>query len=195
MSINREGVEGNGWHTFAGALIVLVAAALLFIGGRALLAAASQQVLAAVIPAVFAVVALIWSNIYQQRKQIEQQQRQKKAEVYEAFMHYWFRVMRLERKELPEDEREKMDQEYYTTVSPKLIAWASEDFLKAYATHAAPTESPPEEDYSIFDFEKMFFLVRSDLGYSDNDPQSGALLKTFLTGVDEVLEERRDVEE
>jgi hypothetical protein len=159
-----------------------------------LLTSASPQLASSIVSAggivLVAVLSAILSKRAEQRREIEQEQRAKKAQVYEAFLSHWFAVMRGVRGELPEDERKEMDDNYYGSVPPQMVAWASEAVLREYAAHAAPLRSEDEEG-SIFDFERVLFAIRKDLGHSNEGLQRGDLMRLFLTGVDELLEEER----
>ncbi len=147
----------------------------------------SAAVIAAVATVLVSVSSLIWSNRSQQRQSIQQEQRKQRAAVYEELLVYWLGVMRGERRRASEKQRKEMDNAYYRSVPPKMLAWASEPVLKEYALHAAPLEEG-EEDRSILDFEELLFAIRKDLGYSNEGLKRGDLLRTFLTGVDAALE-------
>jgi ABC-type multidrug transport system fused ATPase/permease subunit len=144
-------------------VIVVVYVALVPVVLKAVLnlwTSASQQVQAAVIVTsgtiLVSVASLILSKRAEQRREIEQEQRAKKAQVYEEFLDHWFAVMRGVREELPEGERKEMEDNYYGSVPPQMVAWASEAVLREYAAHAAPLGSEDEEG-SIFDFERVLF--------------------------------------
>ena len=74
-----------------------------------------------------------------------------------------------------------MDDNYYGSAPPQMVAWASEAVLREYAAHAAPLGSEDEEG-SIFDFERVLFAIRKDLGHSNEGLQRGDLMRLFLTG-------------
>jgi hypothetical protein len=191
----QEQKQNSGRDRRLDLLILLVAGVVLVLFGRAvfsLLASASPEVFAAVVltsgTILVSVGSLILSNRYQVRQQIQQAQRERKSQVYEEMLEYWFWVMR-ERGETSEDERKQRDEAYHSTVPQKLITWASEPVLKGYASTLGPYEEG--EDTSIFDFEKLILTIRRDLGHTNKGLEDGDLLKQFLTGVDEALEARR----
>jgi hypothetical protein len=193
----REGLPELSYDRIAVAVTLVVTAVLLLLLVRAvwdLLTSASPQLASSIVSAggivLVAVLSAILSKRAEQRREIEQEQRAKKAQVYEAFLSHWFAVMRGVREELPEDERKEMDDNYYGSVPPQMVAWASEAVLREYAAHAAPLGSEDEEG-SIFDFERVLFAIRKDLGHSNEGLQRGDLMRLFLTGVDELLEEVR----
>jgi ABC-type multidrug transport system fused ATPase/permease subunit len=197
----RQRLGWRGWVLVIAVLAVAVAAvavvvALLFVMVRAvlsLLASAAPEVLAAVIVTsgtiLVSVASLILANRYQARQQRQQAQRERKAEVYEEMLEFWFWAMR-EREEASEEETKERDQSYYRTVPQKIVTWASEPVIKEYATTLAPGEIG--EDTSKFDFEKVLLAIRRDLGHTNKGLKEGDLLRLFLTGVDEELENRRN---
>jgi hypothetical protein len=197
----QEQRQSSGWYTLFRfrLLILLVATAVLIVVGvvvvRAafsLVASASQQVLAAVIVTsgtiLVSVGSLILSNRYQQRQQAHQAQHSRKADVYQELLDYWFWAMR-DRKKVPENKRKQTDEKYRRTVPQKLITWGSEDVIKEFTAQVGPLGV--NEETSMLGFEKLLFAIRKDLGHSNKGLEDGDLLRPFLTGVDEALEDRK----
>lgn len=173
-------------------LIPSILSALAPVGERTpgFLAGVAPEVYAALIVGSTTILVSVWSVLWssrsQQRQLIEQEQRKQKAVVYQELLVYWVIVMRGERRRSSASERKKMDQGYYRSVPPKMLAWASESVLKEYGLRASPL-GEKEEDRSILDFEQLLFALRKDLGYSNKNLERGDLLRTFLLGVDEAL--------
>jgi len=119
---------------------------------------------------------------------IEQTQRDQRAEIYAEFMRFWFRMFTAERS-APVNLQER--EEYLNQFSQKLIAWGSDDFLRAYLAFRTTIVF---EEYEAFNveidepgnvkrieaFEDVLFTIRSDLGYSNEALQRGVLLGMFL---------------
>jgi hypothetical protein len=153
-----------------------------------LLASTDPALAASIVSATAVVLVAILGNYvtkYQERKaQIEAEQREKKAEVYSEFLAYWYGSMG--RSKLPTGEKQELDQEYYEKIPQKLVVWGSEPFLKKYGAwlHAEAQEG------TMAGFEDILFTIRSDLGYSNTDLEQGDLLRAFLKGDDEYVEER-----
>jgi len=187
--------QGGGRNTLIGLLILLVAGALLVVLVRAvfgLLGSAEPAVLAAVIVTsgtiLVSVGSLIWSNRSQQRQQAQQAQRNRKADAYEELLDYWFWVMR-ERRNAPPAKRKQRDEKYRATVPQKLITWGSEDVIKEFTAQVGP--SGVTEETSMLGFEKLLLAVRKDLGHTNKNLEEGDLLRPFLKGVDEAVQEKR----
>jgi len=62
------------------------------------------------------------------QSELEQAQRDQRAEIYAEFMRFWFRMFTAERS-APVNLQER--EEYLNQFSQKLIAWGSDDFLRA----------------------------------------------------------------
>ncbi|MBA3423853.1 MAG: hypothetical protein H0U04_04770 [Rubrobacter sp.] len=157
-----------------------------------LLGSAEPAVLAAVIVTsgtiLVSVGSLIWSNRSQQRQQAQQAQRNRKADAYEELLDYWFWVMR-ERRNAPPAKRKQRDEKYRATVPQKLITWGSEDVIKEFTAQVGP--SGVTEETSMLGFEKLLLAVRKDLGHTNKNLEEGDLLRPFLKGVDEAVQEKR----
>jgi len=187
--------QGSGRETLIGLVLLLVVGALLVVivkAGFGVLASASPEVLAAMIVTsgtiLVSVASLILSNRSQSRQQILQAQRERKAEVYEELLEYWFWAMR-DRRNTPEDERTQRDEKYRATIPQKLITWASEDVIKEFTAQVGP--EPGEEETTMLGFEKLLLAVRKDLGHTNKGLAEGDLLRPFLTGVDEAVREKQ----
>ncbi len=123
---------------------------------------------------------------------IEQTQRDQRAGIYAEFMRFWFRMFTAERS-APVNLQER--EEYLNQFSQKLIAWGSDNFLRAYLAFRSTIVF---EEYEAFNveidepgnvkrigaFEDVLFTIRSDLGYSNEELQRGILLGMFLKDED-----------
>lgn len=86
--------------TLLGLGIVLFGIGALYLSGRVVwgsLNSASPQLSSAVVGAgglvCVGLVANVWSKRVEHKQQTQQEQRGKKAEIYEEFMAFWFRVL------------------------------------------------------------------------------------------------------
>jgi hypothetical protein len=187
----RERQQGSGRNTLIGLVVLLLVGAVLVLIVRAvfiLLTSASPAVLGAVIVTsgtiLVSVASLILSNRHQQRQQVQQELRIRRAEVYEELLTYWFWVMR-ERRDTSEGKRKQRDEQYRATVPQKLITWGSEDVIRVFTAQVGPGGAT--EETSMLGFEKLLFAIRKDLGHEDTSLREGDLLRPFLKGVDEAL--------
>ena len=191
--------SGGGLNTLLGLLIVLLAVGALVILIRLVwtsLTSTDPQLSAAIIGATALVLVAVVGNIVskqlERRQAVEQDQRNKKAAVYEEFLDYWVPVMRGERSD-SEARKKELDERYYGSVPQRLVIWGSEAFIKDSVAHGQKADAA--EEGTIFDFEKVMFTVRADLGHSNKNLKRGDLLKLIgLTGVDEHLVDEEEDE-
>jgi len=150
----------------------------------------TPEVIAAIISAsalvLVAVIGAALSRYFDRRQQIEQEQRQRKAEVYAKFLEYWFWAMR-ERSKASEKEKRARQLEYQREIPQKLAVWGSEAFVKEYGAwfHS------DRQQGSILEFESLIRTIRADLGFKDKDLVEGDLLKLSNKGVNEYLQQHR----
>ena len=139
----------------------------------------SPEVIAAIISAsalvLVAVVGAALSRYLDRRQQIEQELRQRKAEVYTEFLDYWFWTMS-KRSKVSEKERTKRDTEYRSNVPQQLVVWRSEDFIKELGDWLRGEEL----DGTMLGLVGLMRTIRTDLGYKDKDLDEGDLMMLFL---------------
>lgn len=132
------------WGAGLGAVILALLVTYAFYN---LITSASAQVASSVIAASATILVAVFSTIVskqlERKREIEQEQRLKRAAVYEEFLDYWFSVMQ-RRRRLSDADRKKRDDAYYRAVPKKLVTWASEPFLKQYAEYMS-FDAPDEE--------------------------------------------------
>lgn len=137
-----------------------------------------------------ALVANFGAKYFERQQQIQQEQRTKKAEVYQEFMSFWFRLLSGSQGEDEDESTQLQDDldEYIGGVTHQLIAWGSKGFLTEYVTFKEKIKS--DRDSALLDFEKVLQEIRLDLGYKNKGLPRGILLKVFLDepGVDKMLD-------
>lgn len=190
----EKGSEPSRVYTLLGLGLIAVVIVGGFFAVRAavgFLTSASPQLGSAVVGAgglvAVALVANVWSKQLEHKRQIQEEQRKKKAEVYEEFMGFWFGLLTgNESEEDPSGFQTKVEN-YIRSFTHKLAAWGSEAFLKEYRIFKEKIKYDP--DGALLDFEKVLLAIRTDLGYSNKGLNRGDLLKIFLDeyGVDQLL--------
>jgi hypothetical protein len=162
-------------------------AVLVVIGGyfvvRALsdiLTSTNPQVGSAIIGAGGAVtvtlIGSIWAKQIENQRLIQQEQRAKKAQVYEEFMEFWFPTLGNFDPSSPEWTTEVED--YVRRQTHGIATWGSEEFLSAFITFKADLNI--DRAAAIADFETVLLALRADLGYSNKGLKPGDLIKIFL---------------
>jgi hypothetical protein len=175
----------RGWYVIYGIIGVLVIVAAFWY----LLSSASAQIASSVIAASATVLVAVFGTIaskqLEQKREIEKEQRERKAAIYQEGVDYWFSAMQGVRKRMSEKQRNEFDEEHRTSFSKNLVLWGSDDVINKYADFVR-WDDPEGGD--IFEFEEFLLTLRKDLGYRDKGFEKGNLLKTFLKGVRERLE-------
>ena len=137
------------------------------------------------------VFSLIFSKRWEQRRFIDQANREHKLPVYDEFIRFWFRVTfsgESAEDGLSDDDFKRFVAEF----SQKLALWASDDVLQSYnrfrSIGSTTTSEDTEVDPSVlFAFEQMLFEIRRDLGHENNGLGAGDLLRLFINDVDDFL--------
>lgn len=176
----------------AAAIVGLLGVAALVRAYWKLLTSASPEVGAAIVSAsaliLVALAGAILNSYFARRQQIEQELRQRKAEVYTEFLEYWFWAMR-DRSKVSEEEKEKREYEYRSTVPQQLVVWGSEPFIKELGAWLGGKE----RDGTMLDFVNLLRTIRADLGYKDRDLKREDLMMLFLKpdSVERYMQQRR----
>ncbi len=190
----KERSESSSLYTWLGLGLVAVTILGTFYAVRAavgFLTSASPQLGSAIVGAggliAVALVANVWSKQLEHRRQIQEEQRKKKAEVYEEFMGFWFELLTgNESEDDPEAFQEKVEG-YVRGFTHKLATWGSEPFLKEYGQFKEKIKYDP--DGAMLHFESVLLAIRANLGYKNKGLNRGDLLKIFLDedGVDQLV--------
>ncbi len=141
-------------------------------------------------------IANFGTKIYEQRQEIQQEQRAKKVEVYEEFMAFRFKLLiggesQEDDNEEPQDESDEEPNEddaapdtqdeierYLREFTHKLVAWGSEPVTREYVAFKESIKY--DTDVALSHFEKVLLEIRRDIGYKNKKLNRGDLLKVFL---------------
>jgi hypothetical protein len=188
-------------RTVIGALVVLVALAVLWVAVRQGVIAATWNavttlppqiwvpLVAAILTAFVSVGTVVYAKDREHKREIAQQQHDKKAALYREFMDYWLSIFGPASKQLSPAQKKKIKEKYYATFSQQLALWASEPALKEYVTYMRIDREDP---VTMFEFEKIVFAFREDLGHSNEGLEPGDILHLFVKGVEEALRKRQE---
>jgi hypothetical protein len=130
------------------------------------------------------VFSLALSKAYETRAAIRNDLRQKKTPVYEDIVHtllYDVMFSKLLGKEAP-SQAELM--EFFARITEKLTIWGSDDVLKTYGEFKAKAATVKDPKQNIFMFEDLLLAIRKDLGHRNKEIGRTAILKLFVTDID-----------
>lgn len=134
------------------------------------------------------VITVVIGKQLEKKREIEQQHRIQKIEIYEHFMEEWFKILRTSstRKrakygsdELPISEENLL--KFLEEFSRKLILWGSRGVIKQYvAFRSFGIKSGQPDPQILLHFENVLLAIRKDLGHSNRGLNQGDLLALFL---------------
>ena len=142
-----------------------------------------KQVAAAIIAAsttiIVSVASLILARHYENKRLIEKDIRDKKIEVYENLMKYFFKFMGTKDK----SKVQSMDN-FYIEFAPSFITWGSDEVIKHWSDfRRAASASDPSTVLTYF--EKLLLIIRKDIGHKNKGlDQNKTLLTTFINDLD-----------
>jgi uncharacterized membrane protein (DUF485 family) len=180
------------------AVLVLVIFLILLMGGawatwKALMGLSPQvatAIVAGVATILVSVFSIIWSKLYERRKEIEQEQRQQKSPVYEEFLSLIFKVLLADKLgEGPVPEKELL--KGMSAFAQKLMVWGSDEVLKEYsmwrriAASSAAKENPV---IHVFAIERLLLAIRKDVGHKNKNLRQGDLLAIFINDIEKFLQ-------
>ena len=129
--------------------------------------------------------SLALSKAYETRAAIHRDSREKKTPVYEEIVHtllYDVMFAKILGKETP-GQQDLM--EFFARTTEKLTIWGSDDVLRSYGewkTKAGLADDPMK---SILMFEELLLSIRKDLGHRNKGIGRLAILRLFVTDIDE----------
>lgn len=182
------------WRTVAvSASVVLVAAVVIWIswfGGAFTIPAA---IIAAAITVTGGLLVQTWLSNLQNRRSIEERLRERKSEVYEAFIKFWMDELMLPASQQRHARGEVSQEELagkINDLSKAMMLWASNDVVQAYADFRRRLQQTPTGNVSpaeVLDqhlrFERMLFLMREDMGHDRGGFREKDLLAFYIKDI------------
>lgn len=146
----------------------------------------ASAIIAASATMIVAVLTVVIAKYYERKQEIENQQREKKIEVYEQFMEKWFDKLLVMSQNKDKSKNVLDDEEFVQFLSEftrKLILWGSNSVVKKYSFFRQGSLTPEQNSspYAIlYNFEQVLFEIRKDIGHSNQTLKSGDLLTLFI---------------
>ena len=134
------------------------------------------------------VVSLAISKAYETRTVINQDLRAKKIPVYEGIIRMVFQMMFAEKLGQQPLSSEDIVKGFVETTE-KLTIWGSDDLILAFDKFKNGF-SPSDPTSAIFGFEDLVLAIRRDLGHSGRKLGRGAILRLFVTDIEQHLGKR-----
>ncbi len=132
------------------------------------------------------VITVVYGKYLEKKKEIEQQHRIQKTEIYENFMVEMFRVMQLIKTDggVTQDKLSEFAEEF----SRKLILWGGRNVVKEYVKFKKFGNDPKNKGntYILILFEKILFSIRKDLGHSNFNLVPKDLLSLIIKDIEKL---------
>lgn len=119
------------------------------------------------------------TNYFIKVREIERESRRRKAQIYEEFIVFMFKIMG------PTKPSEEEMQKKFADFAPKIILWGGSDLLQAWIKvrriHVPSTEGTD----MLLVWEKLLLAIRKELGHSNKGLQQWDVLKVFVNDIDD----------
>ena len=163
--------------------------------------AADPNVAAALIAAsatvIVSVLSVVIGRWIENRSRIAEEQRQKKAPIYQELQEFFFKVLfakQMGKTQPPEKEMIR----FFAEFVPRFSVWASNDVVRAFLNfrNASSDASVKESDRGarlMFLYEQLIFQIRKDLGHSGTGIEPGSILALFINDMDSLTESKQEL--
>jgi hypothetical protein len=157
----------------------------------------ASAIIAASATLIVAVLTVVIGKYYERKQEIENQQREKKIEVYEQFMEKWFDKLLVMSKSKDKNKNVLDDEEFVQFLSEftrKLILWGSNDVVKKYSSFRQGSLTPTQDSspYAVlYNFEQVLFEIRKDIGHSNQTLKPGDLLTLFINDLQQATKKSK----
>lgn len=161
-----------------------------------LFATLNKEIAAGIIAAsgtvLVSVISVIAGKQLEKKREIENQHRTQKIEIYEYFMEKWFELLLKHKKSQVNQKMAKAfndeSKKFFEKFSRELILWGNHNVIKQYGIlkNSGTDYDPQDPDKTpiLLVFEKVLFAIRKDIGHSNKNLKPGDLITLFVTDPD-----------
>lgn len=134
------------------------------------------------------IISALLTKMMEKRAEIRKEQREKKIEAYNQALDMLMRIFSRNSEEFTPATHEEMVS-FFHKFTRQLIPWGSDGVLKAFSDWKSHMVSLTGSDQglkeSMFQFEKILFEIRKDIGHSNHGLQRGDILRIFILDYDQ----------
>ena len=131
------------------------------------------------------ILSLMASNIFEARRAIAQELREKKTPVYEEFVRTIYRVLFAEQLGKKQPSKAELAQ-FFADYTEKLTIWGSDEVIKVWG-ELRLSASDADGALMLFRYEELLLSIRKDLGHRNKGFKRGRLLRLFVNDIDRYL--------
>jgi hypothetical protein len=147
----------------------------------------APEIVGSFIAALGAVVAVVVGRIWEKRKELEQARRDRIAPTYSRLVEVFYGAMG---DNATVGETEMLD--FFHEWAQKVLLWGPEPVIRSFnAWRALLTEADEPTPEMVFQFERVLYAIREDLGNGRGGLAEGDLLRVFINDLDPYLAEYR----
>ncbi len=150
----------------------------------------SASLVAALAAVITSAIAVFGVKYFERRKDIEQQHRVKKVEMYEDFMKQWFDLFPAPSAQYDGDKF----QEFIRSFNAKAIIWGSDAFIQKYSVFRkgavnfnSASGSNVETAGLMAIFADVLLEIRKDLGNSNKKITNRDILSLFINDIEKYM--------
>ena len=122
--------------------------------------------------------------------QIRNEQREKKIEIYEKIIHFFFEII-FAIQSGRQQKTEEQIVEFLIEATPTLILWSSDDVLSCFIAFRRSAINSNQEGFNqnliIGLFGKLILSIRKDLGHQNKNLNELSILSTFVNDVENIF--------
>lgn len=180
--------------TILGILVLLCVTGLTaYVAWKALSFGLSPTVATAAVTLVSALVVQAVASALQRRRELELEQRKKKAEVYQIFLDWWFDdfVLKSALERNRQDGGTGFDEaamKRFGEFTKQLTLWGGDEVLKHYASYRRASAGRSDQlqvelAAPLIGLEQLFLAFRRDLGFRNRHINVGDVLSLFVNDI------------
>ena len=151
------------------------------------LASMQSDVAVAIVAAGSAIIVSVFSLVMSKRFEamtvVRQELRTKKTPIYESIISTLFKVHFAEKiGEKPPTEKELI--KFFATMTEQLVVWGSDEVVREFRVFRMGSIKGAKPIEIMFQYEKILFAIRKDLGHKNQGFKRGTLLGMWVNDID-----------
>lgn len=147
----------------------------------------TTALLVVTIPVIASIITVYLGRSFEKQKTIQEKLRENKVPIYDEFITNVIAY-------LLDKDKDKNAIElavFFQKMTPRMIIWADDEVLKAWADFRTVTTTTTDTMIMIKKFEDLMLAMRKDLGHSNKKLNNHEVLKCFINDIEEVFSKKK----
>ena len=157
--------------------------------------AVSAAILTAATTVLVATITVVLGKYYEQKKDIEAQNRSKKVEIYNEFLVELFKVFfsesQINRGKKRPDQSDQLVK-FLREWQRKMILWGGQDVLRQYILWMSHLKKQVPDVQAMILMEKLFFEIRKDLGLGNSKLIEGTFISLMMKNPELLMKKAKE---